>query len=168
MQLCIIYLIFCHCRAHLLYLPYVPYLPYLPMHTFLSTYLFVIPLLVGLASELVKIFTEGIQRGAWHEGLFRSGGMPSSHSAFVTSLLIIVEKKTGLDSVSFAMAFVFACIVWYDAVSSRWAIGEQAKILNRLQTWEHFSERVGHSLKEVIGGIVFGAVMTLIGIYLMN
>lgn len=164
MHSCIIYLIFCHCRAHLLYLPYVPYLPYLPMHAFLSTYIFIIPLLVGLASELVKIITEGMQRGAWHEGIFRSGGMPSSHSAFVTSLLIVVEEKAGLDSVAFAIAFVFACIVWYDSMSSRRAIGEQAKVLNRLQTWEHFSERLGHSSKEVIGGIIFGAAMTLIGI----
>lgn len=138
------------------------------MHEFLSTYVFVIPLIVGLSSELLKIATEGIERGAWHEGLFRPGGMPSSHSAFVTSLLIVVSVKSGLDSVPFAIAFVFACIVWYDALSSRKAIGEQAKILNRLQQWEHLSERLGHSFLEVVGGIIFGACITLIGIYLVN
>ncbi len=138
------------------------------MHEFLSTYVFVIPLIVGLSSELLKICTEGIERGAWHEGLFRPGGMPSSHSAFVTSLLIVVSVKSGLDSVPFAIAFVFACIVWYDALSSRKAIGEQAKILNRLQQWEHLSERLGHSFLEVVGGIIFGACITLIGIYLVN
>ncbi len=136
------------------------------MHDFLRIYLFIIPLIVGILSEILKIFTEGIQRGAWHEGLFRSGGMPSSHSAFVTSLLIIVGMKTGLHSTEFAIAFTFACIIWYDATSSRRAIGEQAKILNRLQKWEHFSERLGHSLLEVIGGIVFGAAVTLIGIWI--
>ncbi len=138
------------------------------MHEFLSTYVFVIPLIVGLSSELLKICTEGIERGAWHEGLFRPGGMPSSHSAFVTSLLIVVSVKSGLDSVPFAISFVFACIVWYDALSSRKAIGEQAKILNRLQQWEHLSERLGHSFLEVVGGIIFGACITLIGIYLVN
>lgn len=138
------------------------------MHEFLSTYVFVIPLIVGLSSELLKICTEGIERGAWHEGLFRPGGMPSSHSAFVTSLLIVVSVKSGLDSVPFAIAFVFACIVWYDALSARKAIGEQAKILNRLQQWEHLSERLGHSFLEVVGGIIFGACITLIGIYLVN
>lgn len=136
------------------------------MQLLLQQYLFLIPLIVGLLSEGLKIITEGIERGAWHEGLFRSGGMPSSHSAFVMSLLIIVQQKLGADSVEFAIAFVFACIVWYDALSSRRAIGEQAKILNRLQHWEHFTERLGHSLKEVIGGILFGAAVTILGIWL--
>ena len=135
------------------------------MHTLLSTYLFLIPLVVGFLSEVLKVITEGIERGAWHEGLFRPGGMPSSHSAFVTSLLIVVGWKTGLESVSFAIAFVFACIVWYDAVSSRHAIGEQAKILNLLQKKQHLSERLGHSMKEVIGGMLFGAAVTVLGIW---
>ncbi|MBP7114133.1 MAG: divergent PAP2 family protein [Candidatus Peribacteraceae bacterium] len=138
------------------------------MYSFLSTYVFVIPLIVGLLSEALKIFTEGVARGAWHEGLFRPGGMPSSHSAFVTSLLIVVATKSGLDSVAFAIAFVFASIVWYDAMSSRRAIGQQAELLNRLQKWVHLSERLGHSFLEVIGGIVFGACITWIGIYFMN
>lgn len=138
------------------------------MHEFLRTYVFVIPLIVGLLSEAVKIFTEGMERGAWHEGLFRPGGMPSSHSAFVTSLLIVVSEKSGLSSTDFAMAFTFACIIWYDAMSSRRAIGQQAKLLNRLQKWEHLSERLGHEFKEVVGGIIFGACITLIGIHLMS
>jgi len=131
----------------------------------LSTYIFLIPLIVGLLSECVKIITEGIERGVWHEGIFRPGGMPSSHSALVTSLLMIVAFKEGLHSVSFAIAFVFASIVWYDALSSRRAIGKQAEVLNRLQHSEHLSERLGHSLKEVIGGIVFGVVVTACGIW---
>ena len=138
------------------------------MHAVLSTYVFVIPLIVGLLSEAVKIFTEGMERGAWHEGLFRPGGMPSSHSAFVTSLLIVVSEISGLGSTDFAIAFTFACIVWYDAMNSRRAIGQQAKLLNRLQKWEHVSERLGHEFKEVIGGIIFGAFVTIIGIHLMN
>ncbi len=136
------------------------------MHSLLRDYLFLIPLLVGLLAEIVKVLTEGIERGAWHEGLFRSGGMPSTHSALVTSLLIVVGHVSGMHSVSFAITFTFACLVWYDAMSSRRVIGEQGKMLNRLQKWEHFSERVGHSFKEVIGGIVFGAAVTLIGIWL--
>ncbi len=135
------------------------------LHAFLSTYIFIIPLIVGLLSEMLKIFTEGIERGTWHEGLFRPGGMPSTHSALVTSLLIVVAEKSGLDSVSFAIAFVFACLVWYDAMSSRRAIGQQAELLNRLQKWVHLSERLGHSFKEVVGGIVFGAVVTALGIW---
>ncbi len=130
----------------------------------LHDYLFLIPLIVALLAEFVKIAGETLRTGNWKGGLFRSGGMPSSHSAFVTSLLIVVWHKLGLDSPEFAIAFVFAGIVWYDAVSSRKAIGEQAKILNRLQHWERLSERLGHSLLQVIGGILFGAAVTWAGI----
>ena len=136
------------------------------LHELLRTYVFLIPLVVGLSAEALKIMTEGLERGAWHEGLFRPGGMPSSHSALVTSLLIIVGYRAGLDSILFAVAFVFASIVWYDAMSSRRAIGKQAEVLNRLQHWEHLSERLGHSFKEVIGGIAYGAAVTAIGIWL--
>ncbi len=136
------------------------------MHALLSHYLFLIPLAVGLITETLKIVVEGIESGEWHRGIFRSGGMPSTHSAFVTSLLIVVALKSGPESTAFAISFVFACIIWYDAMSSRRAIGEQGKILNRLQKWSHFSERVGHSFKEVVGGIVFGAAITMIGVWL--
>jgi acid phosphatase family membrane protein YuiD len=75
------------------------------------------------------------------------------------------EWLLGIESTEFAIAFVFACVMWYDAMSSRRAIGEQARLLNRLQHWEKLKERLGHSFKEVVGGIVFGAVVTMVGIW---
>jgi len=86
--------------------------------------------------------------------------MPSTHSAFVTSLLIVVWQRTGFHSIEFAIAFVVACLFWYDAMVSRKEIGEQAKVLNQLQKLIVLKERLGHSLKEVIGGIVFGGAVT--------
>lgn len=130
----------------------------------LRAYPFLIPLVVLLLSEMTKVVWEGLRSGNWHEELFRPGGMPSTHSAFVTSLLIIVGRKLGPESIEFAIAFVFACITWYDAMSSRRAIGEQAKVLNRLQKLQHFTERLGHTGPQVIGGIVFGAFVTMLGI----
>lgn len=129
-----------------------------------STYIFIIPIFVGFLSEFLKILMEGIEHGRWRDGLFRPGGMPSSHSAFVTSLLIVVWKKAGLESTEFAIAFVFSCLVWYDSMSSRRAIGEQAKIINKLQEFIHLPERLGHSCIEVIGGILFGGAVTILGI----
>ncbi len=133
----------------------------------LREYPFIVPVVVALLSEIMKVTVEGLRTGQWHAGMFRSGGMPSSHSAFVTSLLIVVGRLSGLRSVEFAIVFVFACLTWYDATSSRRAIGEQAKILNRLQQWEKFSERLGHSLAEVLCGIAFGAIATMAGIWLL-
>lgn len=132
----------------------------------LRTYPFLIPVIVMMLSEITKMIVEYSRTGAWHAGLFRTGGMPSSHSAFVTSLLIIVERSRGINTVDFAIAFVFAAVVWYDAVSLRREVGQQAELLNRLQHWEHLRERVGHSLKEVIAGIAFGTLITYAGIFL--
>ena len=135
---------------------------------FLHDYLFLIPFVVLFLSELVKILQEGIRSGNWHQSLFRPGGMPSSHSAFVASLVIIVWRKTGLQSVEFAIAFCIAGIVWYDAMVTRRVQGEQGKLLNQLQHWKHFRERLGHSALEVLGGVVFGALVTGVGIYLSD
>ncbi len=129
-----------------------------------ETYLFLIPLIVMVCAECAKHAFEGFTHGVW----FHHGGMPSSHSAFVTSLLIVVGKKEGLDSAAFAMVVVFACIVWYDAAFVRSQVGEQGRVLNILQQLERFSERVGHSILEVIAGIVFGAVVTFVGIWMFG
>lgn len=132
----------------------------------LRQYLFLIPVVVMFLSELTKVGVEYMRTGQWHSGLFRTGGMPSTHSAFVTSLLIIVERKAGTQSLEFAMAFVFAAVVWFDAITLRREVGLQAEMLNRLQQWQHFSERVGHSFKEVIAGIIFGTVVTYVGVWI--
>jgi acid phosphatase family membrane protein YuiD len=131
----------------------------------LSEYLFLIPLVVLFLSEVAKILVEYVKTGDWDEGIFKTGGMPSSHSAFVTSLIIIVYQKLGMQSVEFAMAFVFASVVWYDAMSVRKAVGMQAEILNKLQRKQMLKTRLGHSFVEVLAGIAFGAVVTQIGVW---
>lgn len=131
-------------------------------------YLFLLPLTTLFLCEIAKSIVEGLRTGNWHEPLFRPGGMPSSHSAFVTSLATVVGTRMGTKSPEFAIAFVFACLMWFDAMSSRKAIGEQAAILNRLQHWKHFTERIGHSFRQVIVGIAFGAAVTWGGMWVMG
>ena len=150
--------------------------PILPTMHFIASllreYLFLIPVVVMILSELTKVGIDTLRRherfseGHWLGRLFHPGGMPSTHSAFVTSLIIVVGRKLGVNSTEFAIAFVFAAIVWYDAISVRRAVGAQAQILNRLQRWKHFTERLGHSFLEVLGGIAFGALVTMLGIWL--
>lgn len=130
----------------------------------LHTYLFLIPIIVLVLCEITKVAVESWRTGNWQAKLFHPGGIPSSHSAFVTSLIIVVGRKLGMDTVEFAIAVVFACITWYDAMSSRRAIGEQAKVLNRLQHWQKFSTQLGHSARQVLAGILFGAAVTMVGI----
>ena len=127
------------------------------MKQFLGTHPFAITVVVMAVSEFTKHLNEGVTRGIW----FQHGGMPSSHSAFVVSLMMVVGKYDGIQSTAFAIATVFAGIVWYDAAFVRKQVGKQAKALNVLQQFEEFSERVGHSTMEVAGGIIFGSAITL-------
>src|SRR3989338_6619356 len=132
-----------------------------------SRYLFLIPVVVLVLCEITKLSVASVRQGRFaYEAFFHAGGFPSSHSAFVTSLLIVVGRMSGIESVEFAIAVVFASIVWYDAFHARRELGLQAEILNRLQKWKHFTTQLGHSFKEVVGGIAFGALVTMIGIWM--
>ncbi|MDD4628458.1 MAG: divergent PAP2 family protein [Candidatus Peribacteraceae bacterium] len=132
----------------------------------LRTYLFLIPLVVLCLTEMVKTLVDYWRTGGWSRHPFQQGGFPSSHSAFVTSLLIIVGYKTGTDSIPFAISAVFASVIWYDAMGVRAVMGEQARVLNLLQHFHRLRENLGHSLLEVLAGVVFGAVVTMAGIWI--
>ena len=66
------------------------------------------------------------------ERLVGSGGMPSSHSAFVVSLVMAVGRIEGVESSAFAISCVLMAVVIYDAMGVRRAAGEQAKVLNTM------------------------------------
>ncbi|MFA7681638.1 MAG: divergent PAP2 family protein [Candidatus Peribacteraceae bacterium] len=135
------------------------------MHTLreiFTTYQFIIPFIVISCAEIAQFVSDRVETGFWHRRLFAQGGMPSRHSAFVTSLVVVVGERMGLASTEFAIAMVFAGIVWYDAVVVRRTVAKQGRVLNTLQDFTEFSEEVGHSLVEVLAGIVFGLVLTLI------
>src|SRR5436190_79008 len=72
---------------------------------------FLLPLLVLVLSECTKALVEYARSGHWHKGFFRPGGMPSTHSAFVTSVMITVAHARGVDSIEFLLAFSLACVV---------------------------------------------------------
>ena len=102
-----------------------------------------------------------------------TGGMPSSHSATVTSLMTCIGISEGLNSIIFAVAFVFSIIVMYDAAGVRRAAGKQATILNQLinskqvyvDTNEKLKELLGHTPFQVFVGAIYGII---IGCVFMN
>ena len=65
--------------------------------------------------------------------LTSTGGMPSSHSAAVTSVAAAVGLETGFDSPTFAVAAMLAGIVMYDASHVRYQAGQHAAVLNELR-----------------------------------
>jgi len=102
--------------------------------------------------------------------LVTAGGMPSSHSAVVVALATRIGMDTGLSSVDFALAAVFAAVVMYDAAGVRQAVSLQARVLNRMLTEmleaqrfnEHrLRELIGHTPFEVFVGALLGALSAI-------
>ena len=95
--------------------------------------------------------------------------MPSSHSAFIVSLTVGIGRVSGIDSPVFALSFVFASIVMYDAMGIRRAAGEHAKLLNSIMSTDNIfkmnhkklKELLGHTPFEVLGGLILGLIVGL-------
>lgn len=106
------------------------------------------------------------------ERLVGSGGMPSSHAATVCALTTASGMKYGPGSFEFAISFVVAMVVMYDAMGVRRETGKQAKLLNSLFSenilnldgvvlQEKLKEYVGHTPVQVFAGAVLGIGMSL-------
>ena len=100
------------------------------------------------------------------------GGMPSAHSATVIGLTTATAIVSGTGGFDFPMALFFAIIVMYDAVGVRLETGREAKALNRLRRrdlQEHkqpvmeqeLEEKIGHTLPEIIAGVLVGIVVAI-------
>lgn len=127
---------------------------------FLHQYPIVIPFIAILAAEVAKLLIDiGTKR---HKVRFiKPGGMPSGHSAFVSSLVVVVAYREGIESTAFMIAAVIALVVMYDAINVRNEAGKHAKIIN-VQHAEGLEESLGHSHWEVLVGAVFGAVISFV------
>lgn len=64
--------------------------------------------------------------------LAEPGGMPSSHSAGVTSLATYTALDRGMKTFDFAISVIFGLIVMYDAMGIRRHAGEIAVEVNEL------------------------------------
>ncbi|MBP3766269.1 MAG: divergent PAP2 family protein [Bacilli bacterium] len=126
-------------------------------------YIFLICPLVSLAvCQLLKIFVAILKKKEITLSLITSsGGMPSAHSCFVSSLVTIIGLVEGVDSSFFAISLVFGLITCYDASHIRRESGMHAKLLNEKFNMK-LNINLGHELKEVIAGIITGMLVTLI------
>lgn len=93
--------------------------------------------------------------------LTTTGGMPSAHSALVTSLATGVGQTSGWASPEFAIATIFAIIVMYDAAGVRQAAGKQARILNQMidELFSKDHEFNEDKLKELLGHTPFQVIV---------
>lgn len=132
-------------------------------------------LLTGLGgwfwAQILKTIIHAIinKKIVW-ERLVGDGGMPSGHSATVTSLAVFAGLSNGFGSYEFAVAGILAVIVCHDAMGVRLETGKQAVIINELVKAfekltkednlpeERLKEFVGHTPIQVIAGICIGII----------
>ena len=132
----------------------------------LSNHILVSAVLAWAAAQIIKTVLVYLKTKELDlERLFGSGGMPSSHTAFVVAMATAAAMVEGLASSTFALSFILASIVMYDAAGVRQAAGQQARVLNRLIKQlrsEHIlperelKELLGHTPLEVLAGAVLG------------
>lgn len=101
------------------------------------------------------------------ERLIGPGGMPSSHSAFVASAATAVWRIHGLKSTQFAISFVIAIVVMYDAMSIRLQAGYHAKEINKINLENNkeskkLKELLGHTPVQVFCGGVLGILIAFL------
>ena len=125
-------------------------------------------------AQVVKTILYAVMNGGidW-ERLFGDGGMPSGHSATVSSLAVFCALMHGTHTHEFAVAAILAIIVCHDAMGVRHETGKQAVLINELiegfqkMKVEHklpaieLKEFVGHTPLQVIAGIALGVLDAL-------
>ncbi|MCR4940621.1 MAG: divergent PAP2 family protein [Treponemataceae bacterium] len=117
--------------------------------------------LIKLLSGKVHSLKELIELMFW-----KTGGMPSSHTALVMSLCVSIGFRNGVTSDIFILSVAFAIVVVRDAVGVRRSSGLQTKALNELSLqlkskgiiddFVPLKEIHGHKPAEVIMGCFLG------------
>jgi acid phosphatase family membrane protein YuiD len=127
--------------------------------------------LAGFGAQLVKLIIYWFKHKtlSFHD-IFVTGGMPSSHSAFVVSLVTIIYLVEGSSS-SFAIALVLAMVVLRDAYGVRRSVGKEGKQIEKLlklhkvKSKEHYA--MGHSPKQVLIGSLIGFLISIFVYYIL-
>lgn len=120
-------------------------------------------------AQFIKLILNGYREKKFNlRWLFDTGGMPSAHSATVSSLATVAGLYYGFDSILFLVVLIFTVITMFDAAGVRRSVGRQASILNRimidLQHGEHVKEArlkelLGHTPVEVFAGAFLGIAL---------
>jgi len=136
----------------------------------------------SLTAQLLKVIFYFAQKKKINWRLAISpGGNPSSHTAAVTTLTLLLGVRYGLGSPYFTISFVIASIIAVDALSLRREVGEHSKTMNEIfwgTAWgkklrevidiKIFEELIGHTGLEVAAGFIWGFIIAAIDIMLIK
>ena len=123
----------------------------------------------AIAQVLKAIINAVVHKKFSLDRLFGDGGMPSGHSATVTSLAVITALNYGTGSFQFAVSAILAIVVCHDAMGVRQETGKQAVVINEIvKTYSILAEEklpdvklkefVGHTPVQVAAGVLLGII----------
>ncbi len=135
-----------------------------------------VTVLAWLIAQVLKFFTYySTNKEFDFKRVVGSGGMPSSHSAGVTAMSVMIFRTCGFSSPEFAIALVFSLVVMYDATGVRRATGEHATIINKMMDLyndgesvfgdKYLKELIGHSPLQVLMGALLGITIGILYIF---
>ncbi len=126
-------------------------------------------LISGIVAQLLKVVVGVRDNGRLRfDRLFDTGGMPSSHTALVTTLTIGVALHSGIGSAVFSITLIFSMYIVFEAAGLRQEVGKQARVLNELVddllashhiNPSRLKELVGHTWWEVTVGFLVGLLV---------
>lgn len=119
------------------------------------------PFAAWLVAGCLKFAINSVRAGRPAFGLIGYGGLPSNHSAIVSSTAALIALREGVGHPAFGVALTLAFIVMLDAASLRRQIGRHAKALNALrgENERPLRERMGHTPAEIAAGIATGCAV---------
>ena len=135
---------------------------------------FIVSVSSWFVAQFLKTVIYAIENKKWDwTRLFGDGGMPSGHSATVSSLAMLSALTFGFGSFEFAVTSILAIIVCHDAMGVRLETGKQAVKINEiLEAFEllapdkiseaNLKEFVGHTPIQVMAGILLGIANAIV------
>ena len=134
-----------------------------------ENHVLIVMLTAWLLAQVIKIPLDYFYTRRWNWALLLSvGGMPSSHSALLSSATVAIGLYYGFDNPLFALGVAITMVVTYDAAGVRRQAGIHAKRINllfdellrgHLIDQNDLREVLGHTPLEVAGGVLFGIVV---------
>jgi hypothetical protein len=129
------------------------------------------PFLAWLVAGCSKFAINTLKAGKLDFKNIGYGGLPSNHSAIVSSMAALIALREGIDEPAFGVALTLAFIVMLDANSLRLKIGKQAEAINALYQERadkaNLRERMGHTRVEIAAGVLVGCLVAYLVDYLI-
>lgn len=135
----------------------------------MKSYLYLIcPFTALIICQILKFLIEIIQtkKCNWSRLFNGSGGMPSSHTTFSSSITMLIGYTLGFDNPVFAVSLVFMFIIAYDSMGLRLESEKQAQAINMMfekfekgkwkAGYHKLKEEIGHQPLEVLVGLLLG------------